>query len=343
MPSYARFLEEILSNKKKLEDNETVMLTAECSAIIQKNMLPKMKDPGSFFIPCVIGKFVIDKALCDLGASVSLMPLSICEKLQLGKLRPTRMSLQLADRSVKYPVGMLKNIPVRIGQFFIPTYFIIMDIQDDSNIPIILVRPFLATAGAIIDVKRGKLTFEVGEEKVEFILSKFLKAPTIVDTCCFIDIIDECEILRILIPPIFEDDNWRGEYQDNHLSECLALTPNPIPFPKKRAVELKTLPNDLRYEFLDEELKRPVIVNADIERTETKKLLNVLRKYPTALCYNISDLKGISTSICMHRIFLEEDCKTSRDHQRRINPTLSDVVKTKIQKLLEAGIIYPIS
>ena len=93
MPSYAKFLKEILSNKKKLEDNETVMLTVECNTIIQNNMPPKLKDLGSFSIPCVIGKFVIDKALCDLGASVSLMPLSICEKLQLGELRPTRMPL----------------------------------------------------------------------------------------------------------------------------------------------------------------------------------------------------------------------------------------------------------
>ncbi|XP_058762054.1 uncharacterized protein LOC131635455 [Vicia villosa] len=116
MPSYAKFLKEILSNKKKLKDNETVMLTAERSAIIQKNMPHKLKDPG--------------------------------------ELRPTRMSLQLADRSVKYPVGMLENIPVKIGQFYIPTDFIIMDIQEDSNIPIILGIPFLATAGAIIDLKR---------------------------------------------------------------------------------------------------------------------------------------------------------------------------------------------
>ncbi|XP_058775488.1 uncharacterized protein LOC131649747 [Vicia villosa] len=136
MPSYAKFLKEILSNKKKIVENETVTLTAEY------------------------------KALCDLGASVSLMPLSICEKLKLGELRPTRMSLQLADRSVKFPVGMLENVPVRIGQVYIPTDFIIMDIKEDSNIPIILGRPFLATAGAIIDVKKGKLTFEVGEEKV---------------------------------------------------------------------------------------------------------------------------------------------------------------------------------
>ena len=93
MPSYAKFLKEILSNKKKIEDNGTVTLTAECSAIIQNDMPPKLKDPGSFSIPCNIGKFVIDKALCDLGASISVMPLAICKKLKMGELRPTKMSV----------------------------------------------------------------------------------------------------------------------------------------------------------------------------------------------------------------------------------------------------------
>ncbi|XP_050893955.1 uncharacterized protein LOC127100728 [Lathyrus oleraceus] len=184
--------EKILSNKKKLKDDKIVILTAECSAIIQNNMPPKLKGPGSFSIPRVIEKFIIDKAICDLGAIFSLMPLSTCEKLNLGELRPTKISLQLADRSVKFPTGMLENIPVRIGQFYIPTDFVIMDIKEDSHIPIILGRPFLATAGAIIDVKKGRLTFEVGEEKVEFLLAKFLQAPAIDDPCCFLDVIDEC-------------------------------------------------------------------------------------------------------------------------------------------------------
>ncbi|XP_058745953.1 uncharacterized protein LOC131618813 [Vicia villosa] len=273
-------------------------------------MSPKLKDPGSFSIPCNIGKFVIDKALCDLGASISLMPLSICEKLYMGDLRPTKMSVQLTDR---------------IGQFYIPTDFIIMDIKEDVNTPIILGRPFLATAGAIIDVKKGKLTFEVGEEKVEFILTQFLQAPAIEDTCYLVDVIDRCvreiglskesysEVIKILMPLIFEDDNWRPEYRDDSLSECLALTPNPMPCPKKPNLDLKPLPKTLRYEYLDDKLKRPVIVIAELGATETKKLLQVLRKYPSALGYNIADLKGISPSICMHNIMLEEDCKTSRN------------------------------
>ncbi|XP_050875112.1 uncharacterized protein LOC127078722 [Lathyrus oleraceus] len=192
MPSYTKFLKEILSNKKKIEDNEPVTLTAECSAIIQNNMPPKLKDPWSFSMPYVIGKFVIDKELCELGANISLMPLSICERLKMGELRPTSMSVQLADHSVKFPVGMLENVIVRVGQFYIPTDFIIMDIKEDSNILIILGRPFLATVGAIIDVKKGKLTFEVGEENFEFILTQFLKASTIDDTCFMLDVINEC-------------------------------------------------------------------------------------------------------------------------------------------------------
>ncbi|XP_050896314.1 uncharacterized protein LOC127103063 [Lathyrus oleraceus] len=192
MPSYAKFLKEILSNKKNLEDDEIVILTAECSAIIQNNMSPKLKELGSFSIPCVIGNFIIDKTLCDLGASVSLMPLSTCKKLNLGELRPTKISLQLVGHSVKFQLGMLESILVRIGQLYIPTDFVIMDIKEDSHIPIILARPFLATVGAIINVKKGKITFEVGEEKVEVILAQFLQAPAIEDSCCLLDVIDEC-------------------------------------------------------------------------------------------------------------------------------------------------------
>lgn len=160
----------------------------------------------------------------------------------------------------------------------------------------------MATVGAIIDVKRGKLTFEVDEKKIKFILSQFLKEPSIYDTFYFIDIVNECvkememetpkdtEVLKIPEPPILEYDEWCEPYVNDNLRECLALTPNHMPFSKKPFVELKTLPKNIRYEFLDKDFERPVIVNADLGQKETEQLLDVLRKYPTTLGCNIFDL-----------------------------------------------------
>ncbi|XP_050896361.1 uncharacterized protein LOC127103118 [Lathyrus oleraceus] len=349
IPSYAKFLKNILTNKRRLDDPKPL----ECNSIAENKLAKKEKDPGSFSIPCVLGNHVIDKAFLDLGASVSLMPLAVCNRLNLGEMQPTRMSLQLADRYVKYPIGILEDILVRIGQLYVPTDFVVMDIKEDDEIPILLGRPFLSIDGAIIDVKRGKMNFEVGDEKVEFILSKFLKAPAIDDSCYVIDIIDErireldqedlVETIKLPTTPIMEDDEFKDPYIDDSLHECLALTPNHMPCPKKPTIELKELPKNLRYEFLDEELNRPVIVSAALNGDETNQLLDVLRKYPTTLGYNISDLKGISLFVCMPRIMLEEDSKSSREYQRRINTILSDVVKREVLKLLEDGIIYQIS
>ena len=93
MPSYAKFLKDLLSNKGKLLKNVTVSLIEECSAIIQNKFPPKLSDPGSFFIPCSIGDLTISRALRDLGSSVSSMPYSISKKLQIGDLKPTTISL----------------------------------------------------------------------------------------------------------------------------------------------------------------------------------------------------------------------------------------------------------
>ena len=157
MPSYVKFLKDILSNKRKLEEYETVALTEECSAILQKKLPPKLKDPGSFTIPCSIENSIFEKALCDLGASINLMPLSIFKKLGLGEAKPTTVTLQLADRSLKHPRGIIEDVLVKVGKFIFQADFIILDMEEDNEIPILLGRPFLATGGALIDVKKGEL------------------------------------------------------------------------------------------------------------------------------------------------------------------------------------------
>ena len=105
MPSYVKFMKEILSKKRRLPDFETVNLTEEYSAILQRKFLAKLKDPGSFIISCTIGNSIFKKALCGLGASINLMPLSIFRRLGLGEARPTTVTLQLANRSLKHPPG----------------------------------------------------------------------------------------------------------------------------------------------------------------------------------------------------------------------------------------------
>ena len=125
MPTYAKFLNEILSKKRKIAEEGIVNLTATCSAVIQQKLPAKMKDPGSFTIPCSIGKYEFKKALCDSGASINLMPLSMVQRLSLGELTPTTITLQMANRSMAQPEGVL----VKVEKFIFPMDFFIIKME----------------------------------------------------------------------------------------------------------------------------------------------------------------------------------------------------------------------
>ncbi|XP_042415188.1 uncharacterized protein LOC122004351 [Zingiber officinale] len=171
MPKFTKFLKGILSNRRQKGDFETVALTENYSALLMVNPPPKIQDPGSFSIPCRIGPELILRAFYDLGASVILFPYSLCKKLGLQNIKLTTMALQLVDHSCRYPMGIVEDVLVEVGGCTVPAYFIILDMEEDPKIPIILGRSFLATAGAIIDVKSHRLSLEIGKEKIEFDLS----------------------------------------------------------------------------------------------------------------------------------------------------------------------------
>ncbi|XP_015944446.1 uncharacterized protein LOC107469581 [Arachis duranensis] len=154
MPLYAKFLKELINKKRNWNEKETVILTQKCSAIIQKGLPPNLKDPGSFIISCTISNMTLEKALCDLGASISLMHLSLMKKLAIEEVKPTRMSLQMADSSLKVPNGVVENLLVKVGEFIFHVDFVILDMEEEGHNSIILGRPFLATARAIIDVEK---------------------------------------------------------------------------------------------------------------------------------------------------------------------------------------------
>ncbi|XP_006596785.1 uncharacterized protein LOC114383999 [Glycine soja] len=162
MPLYAKFLKDMLTRKNKYIHSDTIVVEGNCSAVIQRILPPKHKDPGSVTIPCSIDEVFVGKTLIDLGASINLMPLSMCQRLGELEIMPTRMTLQLADRSITRPYGVIKDVLVRVKHFIFPTDFVVMDIEEDANIPLILGRPFMSTASCVVDM--GKKKLEMGIE-----------------------------------------------------------------------------------------------------------------------------------------------------------------------------------
>ncbi|XP_016166141.1 uncharacterized protein LOC107608888 [Arachis ipaensis] len=194
MPLYAKFSKELMTKKRSWRNEETVLLTEECSAIIQHKLPQKLKDPGSFQISCIIGEVMVEKALCDLGASINLMSLTMMRRMKIEEAKPTRMALQLADRTFKFPHGIVEDLLVKVGDFIFPADFVVLDMEEEAKASIILGRPFLATAGAIIDVQKGELTLRLHDEQLVFNVFKAMSYPSeSLKECMRVDVVDIAE------------------------------------------------------------------------------------------------------------------------------------------------------
>ena len=363
MPSYVKFMKDILSQKRRLDDFETVNVTEECSAILQRKLPQKLKDPGSFTILCTIGNAIFERALCDLGASINLMPLSISKRLGLGEACPTTVTLQLADRSLKHPRGVIEDVLVKVDKFIFPAYFIVLDMEEDKEIPIILGRLFLATGKAMIDVQRGELKLRVQEDEVKFNVFEAVRHPAESDTCFMAEIVEaivssqsgltdplEASLVENETENLSEEAEeyvkWMDSFGHNRRKYFESLgegAKTPVPSVKQPPkMEQKPLPSHLKYAYLGLESTLPVIISASLTKLEEEKLLRVLRDHRNALGWSLVDLKGIRPSMCMHRILLEEGYKPSVEVQRRLNPTMKEVVWKEVLKWLDTGVIYPI-
>ena len=171
VPAYAKFLKDLCTIKKGLGIEKKAFLTEQVSARIQSKNPIKYKDPGSPTISVNIGGTCIDKSLLDLGASVNLLPYSVYMQLGLGELKPTNITLSLADRSVKIPKGIVEDVLVKVDKFYYPVDFVVLDTEPIENGPnhvlIILGRPFLATANAIINCRNGIMQLNFGNMTLE--------------------------------------------------------------------------------------------------------------------------------------------------------------------------------
>ena len=276
----------------------------------------------------------------------------------------------MADKSMAQPEGVLEDVLVKAGKFIFPVDFVVMKMEEDTQVPLLLGRPFLATGVALIDVQKGELTLRVGNEAVHFNLNKNLTQSDVDE--------ENCMVVDNISPINFElnsDCNIQHSINENemnfqylksvdyellhsslqYIEIVLSLNENSKEnsyCKEKKATEqetstegliLKELPGHLKYAFLEPEKAKPVIISAALTENEEHKLLKILRKYKEAIAWLIKYLKGISPFICMHKILLEDNAKTSIEHQRRLNPLMKDVVRKEVLKWLNAGFIYAIS
>ncbi|GKA32847.1 reverse transcriptase domain-containing protein, partial [Tanacetum coccineum] len=463
MPKFASTFKNLLSNKEKLYEIANTPVNENCSAVILKKLPKKLRNPGKFLIPCNFPKIAECLALADLGASINLMSLSIWKKLSLPELTPTQMILVLADRSTTRPTGIDEDVFVRVGKFHFPADFVVVDYVIDPRFPLILGRPFLRTARALIDVYGEELTLRVGDEAITLKVgntSKFsyndaesINRIDVIDVACEeysqevlgffgnsesgiptpisepiiaksspsltpfeggdfileeiksdsvpsgIDFKDISEFFSTFPIPIEDSDfflekpktfpseleTFRFDIKEKNsgsttdhadvslpeyerfysegdirlLEKFLNNDPSSPLLPKEiKAVELKNekssvdeppelelkdLPSHLEYAFLEGTDKLPVIIAKNLKDEEKERLIKVLKSHKQAIAWKLSDIKGIDPQFCTHKILMEDDFKPAIQHQRKVNPKIHEVIKKEVIKLLDAGLIYPIS
>ncbi|GJU82643.1 reverse transcriptase domain-containing protein [Tanacetum coccineum] len=175
MPRFAPTIKSLLMNKEKLLELAKIPLNENCSTMLLKKLPEKLGDPGKFLIPCNFPGMDVCHALADLGASINLMPLYIWKKLSLPEFTPTRMTLELEDRSITHPKGVTEDFFVKAGSFHFPTDFVVVDFKVDPRVPLILGRFFLRTGRALIDVYKGELILRDGNEQIIFHVNGTIK------------------------------------------------------------------------------------------------------------------------------------------------------------------------
>ena len=261
----------------------------------------------------------------------------------------------MVDRSLTFPKGIIKDVLVKVDKFIFPMDFVVLDIEEDMTAPIILGRQFLAIGQALINMKNGELTLSVGEDQVKFNLYKSMKFPSIENASCM-----RIEALIPLQEDVLYDFGKSGPLEqcltkslttaaigDEDLSSTLELIETILALQENEeesileeerktpdGLVLKELPKDLKYAFLGCNDTKPVIISSKLDNDMEVQLLSVLERNSEAFAWSIEDVKGINPSICMHKILMEEDHAPSIEHQRRLNPTMKEVVKKEVLKWL---------
>nr|GEV78180.1 reverse transcriptase domain-containing protein [Tanacetum cinerariifolium] len=261
-------------------------------------------------------------ALADLDASINLMQFSVWKKLSLLDLTPTYMTLELAGRSISRPVEVAEDVYVKAGSFHFPADFVVVDFDADPRVPLILERSFLKTGRALKDMFEGSFGFFLYNLECDFLLEE-------VDAFLAV-----------------EDDPTSSEFYQPYLDpegdilllEAFLNDDPSLPPPNQRNY-LPEVHKELK--ICDDKL--PVIIAKDLSVEEKTALITVLKSHKRAIAWKLFDIKGINPEFCTYKTLMKEDFEPAVQHQRRVNPKIHDVIKQEVIKLLEAGLIYPIS
>nr|GEV29037.1 DNA-directed DNA polymerase [Tanacetum cinerariifolium] len=345
MPKFASTIKSLLANKDKLFELAKVSLNENCSAMILKKLPEKLGDPAF-----------------------------------TSRTTPTRMTLELTDRSITHPKGVAEDVFVKVRKFHFPTDFVVVDFEADPRVPLTLGRSFLRTGHALIDVYGEKITLRVNDESVTFNLNQTMRYYSTYDD----NFVNQVDVIDIACEEFVQDIL---DFQYNPKSSNPTLVSNPLnsksDFSKEPIVksssptltpfgenlfqllsmdlklakeskakssveeppelELKELPSHLEYAFLEDSNKLPVIIAKNLKDVEKEALINVLKSHKRAIAWKISNIKGIDPRFCTYKILMEDDYKPAVQSQRRVNPKIHDVIKKEVIKLLDARMIYHIS
>nr|GEX27073.1 reverse transcriptase domain-containing protein [Tanacetum cinerariifolium] len=380
MPKFASTLKALIKNKEKLSEMARTLLNEHCSTVLLKKLLEKLGDPGKFLIPWDFPGMAECLALANLGASINLMPFSVWKRLSLPDLTPTCMTLELVYRSISRPVGVAKDVYVKVDSFHFSADFIVVDFDADPRVSLILERSFLKTERALIDVFE-----EYSQEFLGFSDTISSGSPTpyhdpivsatsptltpfknidflLEEVDAFLAIEDEpisFEFHQSYLDPegdillleafLNDDPSSPPPNQRNYLPEVhkelkiYEAKTDKSSVDEPPIVELKALPPHFEYAFLEGDDKLSVIITKDLSVEENTALLTVLKSHKRAIAWKLSNIKGINPEFCTHKILMEEDFTPAVQHQRRVNPKIHDVIKQEVIKLLDVGLIYPIS
>nr|GEW96243.1 DNA-directed DNA polymerase [Tanacetum cinerariifolium] len=329
MPKFASTIKSLLANKDKLFKLAKVSLNENCSAMLLKELLEKLGDPGKFLVPC------------DFPGM----------ELSLQELTPTWMTLELADRSITHPKGVSEDIFVKVGKFHFPTDIVVVDFEADPRVPLILRRSFLRTVRALIDVYGEEITLREPIVKSS--------SPTLTpfgESDFFLEEIEDF-LNDDSIPVGIENSVYDPEGDILFLKKLLNEDPFQLPpmdlklakeskakssVEEPPELELKELTSHLEYALLEDSNKLPVIIAKNLKDVERDALINVLKSYKRAIAWKISNIKGINPRFYTHNILMEDDYKPAVQSQRWVNPKIYDVIKKELIKLLDAGMIHPI-